>query len=219
MKDLLKNPDLLEERAAAIRAHLAGKPVEMLFSEDGESEVWELIQPQWAENKRYRVAPDYIHPLIMGIAGFRPLKADEEWQAKTWMRSYLPDGYRPILMGERTQEGDEARRMDGAWIPLSKDGLHMCGSPHIVHVRTKRHLPTPEPQEVDWSCSTDVPFGCRIRGGETDVGSFYTVACVVADGISICIRDSISFWRWKDFCRAHQYTIDGVNWKPCKKRP
>jgi hypothetical protein len=77
------------------------------------------------------------------VAGFRGLVEGEQWHRNDFLPEMLEGGWRPLLLGETTQQGDEMH--SHKWRTIHLHGPARSGKPDI---RTKRPLPTiatPEP--------------------------------------------------------------------------
>jgi len=69
-------------------------------------------KPFWnLHHSRYRIKP---WTLSRHIPGFRPLEPGEEWHRATdWTEALLPDGHRPLLVGENREPEDENQPSGG----------------------------------------------------------------------------------------------------------
>ena len=68
--------------------------------------------------------------------------AGAAWHRLDWTADMLPDGYRPLLLGESLQKADEGDYGDG-WIAFVGGNTHLY---HQYHYRTTRPLPVkPDP--------------------------------------------------------------------------
>ena len=76
-----------------------------------------------------------------------PLPAGMEYHRTDWTQDMLPDGYRPLLLGEVNVPGVDERECggmrSGEWLPLSSVE---ASASHHPHLRTARPLPVkPDP--------------------------------------------------------------------------
>jgi len=81
------------------------------------------------------------------LPGFRALRSNEVWhRMDMWNANMLPAGWRPLLLDEMEEPGDEQAddSMCNTWTVLTV-GQCIPGRPYIRHVRTYRPLPEPDP--------------------------------------------------------------------------
>jgi hypothetical protein len=81
------------------------------------------------------------------IPGFRPLVPGERWHRTDFTPDMLPEGWRPLMMGEIDQKSDEVLR-DTGWRVLGHCPGDATGLPSwesTVRCRTRRPLPPPPP--------------------------------------------------------------------------
>ena len=101
--------------------------------------------------KDYRIKP---WELSRHIPGFRPLEDSEEWHRNDFTEDMLPDGYRPLLDGERVMHQDQLQDVTNqklwtAQIINDEKGLHYQKWMMDRHFRTTRPLPpTKVEQEI-----------------------------------------------------------------------
>jgi hypothetical protein len=200
-------------------AHLYLPLVQALV--DGKT-VQASVPPDWVdiddmdlgrEPSDYRIKP---WSLSRHLPGFRPLRDGEEYHRQDWTEEMLPEGWRPLLKGERVVDGarnDEYRlnlihdkKFDWqtTWIgrPLPE------ASPGFW--RTRRPLPEPPKliplEPSDWM--KDGPWWVREVGSD----EAHLVHGVSAHGI-----------RWRVHSCGHGVAMDkersndGINWSPCSK--
>lgn len=80
------------------------------------------------------------------IQGFRPLVPGEAWHRNDFTPDMLPEGWRPLLMGEKTEAIDELplnASRTGDWRTLNTS--YGPALERDVHFRTRRPLPPPPP--------------------------------------------------------------------------
>jgi hypothetical protein len=96
--------------------------------------------------------------LTREIPGFRPLRDGEEWHREDWTEEMLPEGWRPLLKGERAQPDDEY---------LTGDVWRWSGGGSSIGLkaryRTRRSLPEPANWTIGQRVQTDAKFGSVIE--------------------------------------------------------
>ena len=121
------------------KAHAAGKAIQILMPDGSWKDCTKEGGPiGWiAQPDEYRVKP---WTLSRHLRGFRPLEPGEAWHfADTWVECMLPEGWRPLLVGEADQQGDEAF-VDDKWLRVFND---LVTKPDHMTCprRTRRPLP------------------------------------------------------------------------------
>jgi hypothetical protein len=168
------------------------------------------------------------------VPGHRALVAGEQWHRSGFTLEMLPHGYRPLLMGEVEQDGDEFfGPVSGEWIN-SPDARKVVDDRH--HVRTTRPLPAietpaaPQPQQSSYS-DGGAAFPCeeQIRcGGEViDIRKFtgMTLRDWFAGQALVGVESSYdpsSEWPgplWCDEAAAHCYEIADAMLKAREVKP
>lgn len=142
-----------------------------------------------------RVDPDWQLP---------PPPPGREWQrADKWTKDMLPEGYRPMLIGETGSY--EYRNAVGKW----EDGSCMTIPTSDEHHpnRTNRPLPGTTPLTA-----ADVPFGARFRRDPTEV----LIGSVMPDRLLLLVG-VILHYTWDEVAKRLEMSTDGINWKPCTK--
>lgn len=91
--------------------------------------------------------PEWI--LGNSVNGFT-LGEGQQWHRLDWIREMLPDGWRPLLMGESVQAGDEAWQQsenaeEGYWSLWEVSSIFAP----VTHHRTRRPLPAPATVEPE----------------------------------------------------------------------
>lgn len=134
----------------------------------------------------------------------------QQWHRDDWTQDMLPEGYRPLLLGEVEQPEDEF------WGSLKKQWFSPpCYSdvgarPRDLHRRTRRPLPAPVeyvPLEPE-----DVPPGSAVR--KYNGRSWDLVTSVDSD--NLWVQGDCHPWQYL----AGNYEILRPNstiWEPCKK--
>ncbi len=218
---------------AAAEIFRTGHPWEVRAIDDGNEQVSEWRDPEGAPYSmtlRYALAHLGQYEIRLKpreltesrLTGWRSLRADENWHRKDFTIDMLPDGYRPVLLGEARQPGDEYLVAD--WIAfkggeesLDKDGLTK-GS---YLTRTKRPLPS-APEWAPLECKDILPFTLLHPLGPKDDGGWYMVQAVdPVRGILIPNKDDSgkSFWlSWANAFAKWYYQLPGEEgWHPCRK--
>jgi hypothetical protein len=78
------------------------------------------------------------------IPGFRPLVPGEQWHRQDFTEDMLPDGWRPLMLGENQRPEDDELDCIGS-IVHSTEVLDHGATDEDCHVRTRRPLPPPPP--------------------------------------------------------------------------
>lgn len=132
------NTDHLQERIAALVAHSAGKPVEYFRQLSGQ---WVTVDhPQFVPDARYRPAPAPVWSLD-ALPGFRKLWPWEKWCHIHSGPETLPEGYRPLLVGEKVEQDDEGQAPGNTFSKFSST-IWGCVSDQLFYTaRTRRPLP------------------------------------------------------------------------------
>ena len=86
-----------------------------------------------------------------------------KWHRPDWTADMLPEGYRPLLDGEKIDDGDEYRFDDIRWIPRPSSGSSVSKS--SSHHRTKRPLPTEKSIPETYPQAVKLPDGYEIYTG------------------------------------------------------
>lgn len=149
-------PDPLADVKAA---HARGEPIQY---RDGNTDgKWFDISwtPGWFEKTEYRIKP---WSLTRSIPGFRPLNEGEEWHRNDFEQEMLPEGWRPLLLHERTTDQDEY--FDGSWV---QGNTNPTAERFTFHTRTRRPLPDPQREAFEkWAKATQSFTGFdRTEGG------------------------------------------------------
>jgi len=134
-------------------AHTAGKVIQRKHT--FEHEQWVNLTQEAFEKllqKGYRVELLRVKPwtLPRHLPSFRPLEPGEEWHRNDFTEAMLPDGWRPLLMGEPWIIGDQIKE-GHRWRTAGdseSDLLNIATSAKTSNCRTRRPLP-PTKQELD----------------------------------------------------------------------
>ena len=114
-------------------------------------QAWSVVtEAVIAEHERRKAANFYeqIKPLPVTPEWKLPDPPQgEQWHRTDWTQDMLPDGYRPLLLGEVNTAGVDERECGGhrggEWLPLSSVE---ASASHHPHLRTTRPLPVkPDP--------------------------------------------------------------------------
>lgn len=127
--------------------------------------------------------------------------AGKKWHRDDWTKEMLPDGYRPLLKGEKTvsnqtwtDEFHTASSVDGRetnnfWAS-ARDGIATQVSPNDF-LRTKRPLPV-EPVMVQLEAN-DVPPGSVLRHPNWAKHNVYILPSVWSGRVSYSAGDDVNF--------------------------
>jgi hypothetical protein len=144
------------------------------------------------------------------------LRDGQEWHRTDWTEDMLPDGWRPLLLGEYTHVGDMLFPTSGAdtwrnkWQTQSEEDVQMIPSPESYHWRTRRPLPILTPEQiaegwVEW------------HGGKCPVFLDSSPTVMLRNGKIPC-DDMADSWIWR-----HAGQDDDIiayrpdPYEPCKK--
>jgi hypothetical protein len=137
----------------------------------------------------------------------------QKWHRDDWTEDMLPEGYRPLLLGETRESEDEflfePYGCASKW--RISGGVPSCvneADPAWCHHRTNRPLPELQwvPMEPD-----DIVVGMEFAN---DTGTRYQWTEVDTYGVTLP-DSSISFEQLLRL--GYEYRINGGEWKPCKK--
>lgn len=157
------------------------------------------------------------------IPGFRPLEPNEQWHRDNFTEEMLPDGWRPLLKGEKItfEEGNDELLCD--WEVNKSDFVKRFhwqrsykGAPDTPDTdfwRTRRPLP-PIKKLVPLEPS-DVPPGSVIRR-ITDRNAYWNmVAAINIDGVK---TSKDNFGSWHNLMNEYEILRPGsTTWEPCFK--
>jgi hypothetical protein len=129
------------------------------------------------------------------IQGFRPLVPGEAWHRTDYTPDMLPEGWRPLMLGEIDQKSDEVLR-DTGWRVLGHYPSDTTGLPtweSTVRCRTRRPLPPPPPTfEHDGKVWTS-----HVPGDPCPVDERQMVECLMFDGDDLhCQCQFCEDWYW-----------------------
>lgn len=219
-------PDRTKELLPVMQAHAEKKQVESR-SKCFSTAVWVLDPfPTWDNNYDYRIAP---WKLTNHIEGFRALVDGEKWHRHDFTEEMLPEGYRPLLLGEARKPKDEhlgyiSKKWSEFHSWFHEKDIGNSADKDWVHVRTRRPLPEikkPIPLEAK-----DILPGTVIRNVLWDKKRYVSLLEVFADGVKIYngLR-SEAILSYKnlavDYMYHHPSFSEDENgeliWKPCYK--
>jgi hypothetical protein len=130
------------------------------------------------------------------IPSFRPLVPGEAWHSTDFTPDMLPQGWRPLLLGENTFEDSQIFPEAGAdswkfkW-QQPKVVTHLAG-PGSWRTRTRRPLPPPPPT-FEYDGKT---WNSHVPGDPCPVDTKVMVQCLLASGgESTCVA---ILWNWTD---------------------
>jgi hypothetical protein len=197
-------PEQIEQNAAAVKAHLEGRPFQYRHK-NWHYDAWSELSGGSFDfhSYLYRPAPEWQLPAP---------PEGKRWHCDRWTQDMLPNGWRPLLKGEETDYGDE-RLNGGEWEEFRRGGSFdnvYCAEAYHRPLRTRRPLPEPP---KPWDCPEDVPVPvcwiCNVRGIERLV--------VQVDSTGICLHDGEL--TWKDIATAGvKYATDRREWRACVKQ-
>lgn len=107
-----------------------------------------------------------------------------EWHRNDWTEEMLPEGWRPLLLGESVEVGDDVwLNKEYGW-NTSANGSSIGRNPLHPFARTRRPLPPPKPKlrEVQL-CADDVLPGSVIRPVGWSGNQYVNFEAVVKNGI------------------------------------
>lgn len=97
----------------------------------------------------------------------------QEWHRDDWTEEMLPDGYRPLLLGELPEEGDEVIHSDGLARKQTPSQLQYPAASEAARQRTRRPLPDPYAElKAAHAAGKVIQFRHSIGGAWTDGRSF-----------------------------------------------
>lgn len=206
------------------KAHAAGKVIQIssryadCFSDcDKGEENWEDCEPQWAENRKYRVKP-WTMP---------EAPAGRQWhKAEALTEQDWEEGLRPYLAGEILERGDPIVYADGGVSTV--DGLagESISTTTLRKALTKRPLPVePVNPETKWVPlgSEDVPLGSVFRWKSWQCAKDNVCAWVaplqVTVTCGVLIGSTVPEWKtWDDLESDFEILRPGsTDWHPCRK--
>lgn len=135
----------------------------------------------------------------------------QQWHRDDWTQDMLPEGYRPLLLGEPCNANDFFFDcFDREWRVSCAGSVGDAVQAHWAHTRTRR--PLPEPVEYVPLEPGDVPPGSAVRkiGNQT----WRLVTRVEED----CFGTSAGTFDWCDLAERCEILRPGsTTWEPCKK--
>lgn len=72
-----------------------------------------------------------------------PPPEGQQWHRTDWTEEMLPEGYRPLLLEEKDEIGDEMFQ-HRQWVTVTNPAVHSTAEDWWVPHRTRRPLPTPD---------------------------------------------------------------------------
>jgi len=154
---------------------------------------------------------------LRNLPGFRPLLPHEQNHRDDFTEADLPEGYRPILIGEEYLAGDEYLH-SGTWNAETYQGVNRVTRDYLYFkTRTRRPLPS-APKIVPWDCPGDVPGPvCWIRNREQT--TCWMVLALCKEGIHYTGSLPSMLLKWGSMADRgnYEHSTDRLNWKPCTK--
>lgn len=138
-----------------------------------------------------------------------------EWhRTDGWTQEMLPDGWRPILIDEEVQEGDEFRNNFGIWLTwMPSCGKSKIGGFHCLH-RTRRPLPAPETRRVPLGPEDVPPLSCLRL---IDDKGWSIVSSVGPEGLCIGVEDDDGYYFHNLVGKWEILRLGSTKWEPCYK--
>lgn len=212
------NPTSEQKKAAAaiFTAAADGKQIEWLKHNVGwvtadpfdQSDYYNVINCPHV----YRIKPPWS--LTRHLPGFRELLPSENYHRLDFTEADLPEGWRPLLKGEKILIGDETSWDDGkTWQKVRGLANQSVDSVNTVNLRTRRPLPS-APKVVAWDCPEDVPGPvCWLRKKQGTPKSYgKSVVHVIDHGVFL--YDQYVGW---GSVEDYEHSTDRVTWRPCNK--
>ena len=134
-----------------------------------------------------------------------------QWHRTDWTEDMLPEGWRPALLDEEEQEGDEEIQSDGRVICYKGRPIRLTTpGDSWSRVRTRRPLPAP----VEWVPlgPEDVPPGSALRH-IPDADEWSLVFNIDFSGVFSRQEHS----EWARLAKYYEILRPGGVWEPCKK--
>jgi len=169
----------------------------------------------WSVERKDRF-PDRFEPHVwtldeaMREAG-HILGTGQKWHRDDFTEEDLPPGYRPALLKEPQEDGDEFKNSDGEW-EVVKYTTRQGAGPSFLPRRTRRPLPAVE----EWIPlgPEDVPPGSVFRN---EIDGWDAPASVNSMGVVLANRLGNRF-DWRQLFNGWQILRPGTTeWQPCKK--
>jgi hypothetical protein len=156
-----------------------------------------VSNPEWTEPvEKYRIKPWEMPKPPEG----------KQWHRNDFTKEMLDGGYRPALLNEIQQKGDEYLDPAFGWLIA---GYESKAQEKHLHRRTKRPLPVDQPFGPE-----DVPPNSLIRMINADNINWFAVVVNGKDGINTHSQ----FVSWSNLMKNWQILTPGeTTWKPCKK--
>ena len=146
------------------------------------------------------------------------------WHRYDFTEEDLPDGWRPLLIGELHQEGDEVTNKEciSGW--EKADGLLNEPPDPDWHSRTRRPLPQTLPVEPEYVPlgPEDVPPGSVFRQAHWNPGVSRDRLSVLGNGVLTAVSGEsvpyLSILKWDELYAGWQILRPGTTeWVPCRK--
>ena len=193
--------DILAERiAATITA--AERTTAMNMAEWLQNHLDEYHKPEWT--------------LGRSVNGFT-LSDGEEWHRQDWTKDMLPDGWRPLLLGEQDAKEDEYCRDRSNYFEILGDlaGSIMLGERQFNRRRTRR--PLPEVKKPVPLGPEDVKCGDLLSSDPENYQVMITHKGPHSVSCPDCGMDKV--WRFQELKNSNmKISRDGGNtWKACSK--
>jgi len=209
-------PDQLTEQTIATFAAWKKDPKTPIQAfEDGK---WsECENPAFLRHYEYRIAPFILTNSING----HTLADGQEWHRSDFTREDLPEGFRPLMLGEKKENGDEVWSFNtGPWDTkfCLADGQAAKDNHKL---RTTRPLPSVAPKTRAWDRASDVPWPWPIVGEGGVCGA--QILALDKKGFAVVAGEPgtayLRFVTWQELktenLHLHWTQDGGKSWHPC----
>jgi hypothetical protein len=138
-----------------------------------------------------------------------------KWHRDDWTQEMLPEGYRPLLLGEKAENGDE-------W--LFSGDAYKCSFREPAKAsdhRTRTRRPMPKPKTKRPLTPDDVPAGCEFRHIQKTIDRHVPVVidndgCTFLDFYNPSGEGPRAEVDWPSLCNWWQMRRPGdADWRPC----
>ena len=150
------------------------------------------IGPCPVQRSMLAVLEDYRKPewtLGRSVNGFT-LAEGHEWHRTDFTKDMLPEGWRPLIKGERAKAGDEYYQSYADWTSQEFESVNSA-EVYVIHQRTRRPLPVLTPAQiadgwVEW------------HGGDCPVWGGSAPSVILRDGLTVKTAHAYAEgWTWR----------------------
>lgn len=219
-------PEQAKENAEVLLAYASGMEIEMKDQYEGGSDWRRATDPAFNFSRSdYRIKPEPVFELGRHIPGFRPLQDGEEWHRTDWTKEMLPDGWRPLMLGEEVATGegrDEFFIRDDIWSWQNTSPVKIEGKNNSSYARwrTQRPLPATLPKLIPLEAS-DVPPGSVLAfksWGNDGPQCWVSVLQVTVTGGVLVAKSEPEWFSYEDLVDEFIILRPGsTEWLPCSK--